>query len=480
MADLDQKLTEYGKSKVYPLHMPGHKRQPLYDMDPFSMDITEIYDFDNLNHPESIYQDLNQRIAALYGADHAHLMVNGSTGGNYVMLHAATDVNDTILVARNCHKSIYHMIEMRQLNCVSIEPAFSKRDEKEIEGNPLVSHIMESEIPGPIDPQSVEKILKTRPEIKAFILTSPTYEGISSDIPSLARICHANGCALLVDAAHGAHFMEGALHFPRNPIALGADLAVVSFHKTLPALTQTAAVLVAKDSMISDDLISRIIPYHQTSSPSYVLTSSVAACVRDLEENRSERFSIMYSRLEDFYREMKGLTKLMVYRPEHHDPSKILVYSPMGGADLMRRLRNDYAMEAEYAVGHYILCMMTISDQKEGYDRLKDALWKIDQELEEVNEKSEREFLAYDQMEDKKQEVKLYEVGRCPSQKVNIEDAVGEIAAEQLAIYPPGIPTCLPGEKITEIDVQKIKNALFDSLEVDGIDKNGQIRIILK
>ena len=159
MADLDQKLTEYGKSKVYPRHMPGHKRQPLYDMDPFSMDITEIYGFDNLNHPESIYQDLNQRIAALYGADHAHLMVNGSTGGNYVMLHAATDVNDTILVARNCHKSIYHMIEMRQLNCVSIEPAFSKRDEKEIEGNPLVSHIMESEIPGPIDPQSVEKIL---------------------------------------------------------------------------------------------------------------------------------------------------------------------------------------------------------------------------------------------------------------------------------------------------------------------------------
>ena len=146
----------------------------------------------------------------------------------------------------------------------------------------------------------------------------------------------------------------------------------------------------------------------------------------------------------------------------------------------MRRLRNDYAMEAEYAVGHYILCMMTISDQKEGYDRLKDALWKIDQELEEVNEKSEREFLAYDQMEDKKQEVKLYEVGRCPSQKVNIEDAVGEIAAEQLAIYPPGIPICLPGEKITEIDVQKIKNALFDSLEVDGIDKDGQIKIILK
>ena len=81
------------EEKVYPLHMPGHKRQPLYDMDPFSMDITEIYGFDNLNHPESIYQDLNQRIAALYGADHAHLMVNGSTGGNYVMLHAATDVN---------------------------------------------------------------------------------------------------------------------------------------------------------------------------------------------------------------------------------------------------------------------------------------------------------------------------------------------------------------------------------------------------
>ena len=130
---------------------------------------------------------------------------------------------DTILTARNCHKSLYNALYVNNLRAQYLTP-------------PVLPGF---EAAGGVTPQSVEEGLRAHPEAKLVVVTSPTYEGVISDISGIARAAHAHGVPLLVDEAHGAHLglAEG---FPQNAVQMGADLVVQSVHKTLPAFTQTA------------------------------------------------------------------------------------------------------------------------------------------------------------------------------------------------------------------------------------------------
>ena len=144
---LDQALENYSRSDIYPFHMPGHKRRKIeqngrdstetgnvkndevkthdeqrYDTqtkyenaDITDIDITEIDGFDNLHHPEGILKAAQQRMARLCGADQSFFLVNGSTAGLLSAVSAAVPRGGKILIARNCHKAVYHACFLRQL-----------------------------------------------------------------------------------------------------------------------------------------------------------------------------------------------------------------------------------------------------------------------------------------------------------------------------------------------------------------------------
>ena len=57
MTELYDRLKQYAETDWYPWHMPGHKRQMVEFVNPFSIDITEIDGFDDLHHPEGILKD---------------------------------------------------------------------------------------------------------------------------------------------------------------------------------------------------------------------------------------------------------------------------------------------------------------------------------------------------------------------------------------------------------------------------------------
>jgi arginine/lysine/ornithine decarboxylase len=109
---LYQKLKEYGESDYYPYHMPGHKRNPhAGDMASFyQIDITEIDGFDNLHHPEGIIREAQERAGRFYGGAETYYLVNGSTSGVLASIMTVTTPGDEILIARNCHKSVYHAV----------------------------------------------------------------------------------------------------------------------------------------------------------------------------------------------------------------------------------------------------------------------------------------------------------------------------------------------------------------------------------
>ena len=226
--NLYEKLNELAKSDIYPFHMPGHKRQ--LQESPFDViskiDITEITDFDDLHEPEGILKEEQEFAAGLYGADHTYYIVNGSTCGVLTAISAVCRWGDTIVMARNCHKSAYHAAYLQNLKVEYVEP---QRSEEGYPAGPVLAEEIEHAL------QRAEK----KQAARAVILTSPTYEGVLSDISAIAEIVHAHHAVLIVDGAHGAHLGFSA-EFPQSAVSQGADLIIQSLHKTLPAMTQTA------------------------------------------------------------------------------------------------------------------------------------------------------------------------------------------------------------------------------------------------
>ena len=252
-------LEEYSESDFYGMHMPGHKRnQKMMENDlPYEIDITEIDEFDDLHHADGIIREAQERAARLYCADETHFLVNGSTVGILSAIMGVTDKQDQILVARNCHKSVYHAIYLNELKPVYVYPEY---DEK-------------TGLNGEVRVDDITLLLDKNPNIKAVMIVSPTYDGVVSDVKKIAEVAHVHKIPLIVDEAHGAHFGFHP-YFPKNANENGADIVIHSVHKTLPSLTQTA-LLHINETSVNREKVRMYLHMLQSSSPSYVLMASI-------------------------------------------------------------------------------------------------------------------------------------------------------------------------------------------------------------
>ena len=177
MSELVKTLRNYADSDYLPMHMPGHKRRlGAGEMgDPFFIDITEIEGTDNLHHAEGVLKYVQEQAAELYHSEETHYLVNGSTCGILTAISGCVSRGGTILLARNSHKSAYHGVMLRDLNVKYLYPQST--------GNLGIN--------GAIDPADVEKMLEQDPSIQAVMITSPTYDGVVSDVRKIAEKRHS-------------------------------------------------------------------------------------------------------------------------------------------------------------------------------------------------------------------------------------------------------------------------------------------------
>lgn len=462
MEYLDLKLEAYAESGDYPFHMPGHKRVVAGLDNPYKIDITEIDGFDQLHASSGILKEAASRASNLYGAKKSYLLVNGSTCGILAAVSAAAKKNGTLLMARNAHKSVYHASFLNSLSTVYLNPAPGSFG-----------------ISGAISPGQVKEMLKKIPKISAVILTSPTYEGIVSDIASIAEIVHEYQIPLIVDEAHGAHF--GFHHaFPQTAVRLGADLVIQSMHKQLPSLTQTA-LLHWNSAYVQPQTIEKFLEIYETSSPSYVLMASMDRCMRVLQEKRKEMFTEYDAMLDDFYQNARQLTKLRVMCKEDvcfiggfdFDRSKIVISTEntdFSGRKLYDILRNDYHLQLEMCAGSYVLAMTSVMDQKEAFIRLYQALKEIDQKASHsVRQNGEIQTLTEHFYAAKEKKLELYEAMELPSKTVCFDDAPGKVAASFISLYPPGVPAIVPGEVIDRPFLENLRKIRKLRLNLQGV-----------
>lgn len=442
MSDLSlfEKLKAYTSGSIYPMHMPGHKRNSrLHGTGlPYDIDLTEIYGFDNLQNPEGILRQTEELASELYGSKRAFLSVNGSTGAILAAIYACVKPNDKVIMARNCHKAVYNAIEINRLQPVYINP----------EADALTG------LAGSITPEQVRQALSDNPEARLVIITSPTYEGVISDIREIAKAAHQRNVPLLVDAAHGAHLGFSPL-LGAGPVSEEADLTVMSLHKTLPALTG-CALLHTQGELVDEVSLRNAMNIFQTSSPSYVLLSSIDYCLRLLKDRGKELFADYEVRLKSFYGKAKQLKNLRVFSADglpdcvyRFDPGKLLILTGaagnLSGAKLAGLLREKHNIETEYALNEAVLAITSISDTDEGFDRLFEALTEIDGEL--VPAELRHIYMKHDLPQQAFAPGNLKgELG----QETEISKAVGRVSLEYVWAYPPGIPLLVPGEVIPE------------------------------
>ena len=496
-----ERLTEYAGSDAYPFHMPGHKRREIPDgipggfPDPYGIDITEIDGFDNLHHAEGILKDAMETAAAIYGADRSWYLVNGSTCGILSAVFAATENGGKLLTARNCHKAVYHAICLNRLEAEYLYP----------------EEITEFGINGGIRAEDVRKALEKdamrcagnsgdvrgkNTKIQAVLITSPTYEGVVSDIRAIADAAHEYGIPLIVDEAHGAHleYADQCHSFPKSALEYGADIVIQSLHKTLPCFTQTA-ILHVKGKLVDQDRVSRYLSMFQTSSPSYLFMAGMERCIRYMDGDGRNEMIRYEKRLEHFMERMEGLQVLEVLDREicgkyrtvaGWDPSKIVVSTMRAedfhGEELAETLRRKYHLEMEMTAPEYVIAMTSLMDTEEGFERLGTALLEIDgalrhcvepEQQKEKGESKEKERCETPEVTESKvlhpvRRMLICEAMDADTERTAFQDTVGKVSAEFVYLYPPGIPIIAPGEVFTDAIVEKIMAYKAAGLLVQG------------
>lgn len=475
MAELYNRLKEYSQNGRYPLHMPGHKRNidgynqsddPLSSVLP--LDITEIDGFDNLHDASGVIKEVEDRIAKLYGSSSTHIMVNGSTGGILSAIAAIASRGDTLLMARNCHKSVYHAAFLNKLKCVYLYPEF--KEEFDINGPVTVDEVK----------NQIEAAESEQCKIAAVILTSPTYDGIVSDINNIAKLVHEHDIPLIVDEAHGAHFGFEE-HYPESSVSY-ADIVIHSVHKTLPAPTQTAIIHINSE-LIDVQEVEKYLAIYQTSSPSYLLMAGVDRAMDILEAEGKERLNRLYLLRCKLDEELKLLTNIKIC-PDT-EPGKLLVSlkgTGMTGLWLSNKLRDEYNIETEMSCATYALGILSMMDTEDGINLIAQALKEIDLSIS-LNQDEDISKSLKDTGHNIKMPPHLiaskpiYEAWDLSGRWLNVDESVGEVAAEFVNLYPPGIPLAVPGEVISEELVRLLKEYKGEGFNIQGMD-NEKIKVL--
>ena len=461
-------LLQHADMDPVSFHMPGHKGMDFFRkygygefLEKFvDCDVTEIPGADNLFQAEGIIKDVMDRYAALYDVQNSFLLINGSSGGLIASIMASVRPGGKLIMARNCHKSVFNALTLAGVNPVYAQPEF----------------IEEYGISGAVTVDEIIRCMDENPDAEAVILPSPNYYGICSDIEAIAKAVHSRDKILIVDQAHGAHlkffhkfgFGEG---MPKSAEESGADLVIGSIHKTLASLTQSA-ILNHNTDRVSKYVLEDKLQMIESSSPSYILMSFLDINAEILEKHGEDAIGEWRREIDLFYEQLRQIPGLRIMDAGRMDLTKVNI--DMGaygidGAALEQELMK-YGIFSELYAGNVLMLMTGIGNTKKHFDRTIAALKEI----------AARHELRETESEAGASRFKAPAMGRLhpiPVDKelVPLDEAAGRICASSIIPYPPGIPFVCPGEEITEEMIDYVKALRDGGEKVIGLTDKSEV-----
>ncbi|MDI6641814.1 MAG: aminotransferase class I/II-fold pyridoxal phosphate-dependent enzyme [Elusimicrobiota bacterium] len=440
-------LLNHAKRKVVSFHTPGHKNGRAIDRrlknftgkNMYYFDVTVFPEVDSLHDPTGPIKKSQELVAKAYGVKQSLFLVNGSSVGNIAMLLASCDAGDSVILSRNCHKSALSGVILSGVWPIWIQPKVDRN----------LDIIFDS------SPEQIEEAIKQFPEAKAVFITSPTYNGVTTDLVKIAEICHRRGKILLVDEAHGPH-LKFHKDLPISAVEAGADLCVHSIHKILSALSQ-GSVLHFDSDVVDFNRTKKIVSMLQTTSPNYLILASIELA-RQQVVTSGEKMLEKVIRNAEFAR--KRINQLQNFfcitrkeiqaRQYDMDVTKLTINvtrTGLTGYQIEDILSKEYNIQVDCADLFNLIAIMGIGSDRSDVDKLLKALEEIDRKYhgEEKNWILDLPSLSTEMVMLPRDVFFSYKTKR-----VALNKACGHICAQVLTPYPPGIPVLVPGERITK------------------------------
>ena len=438
-------------------HVPAHQAGVgVYDSRRAELDLTELAHLDNLFYPTGALAESQDLLAKSFGSEKSYYLVNGSSGGIIAAIWSLCQPGDKVIVSRNVHRSVITGIVLS-----GAEPRFVPVED------------FNSGIPLNINVNNFESILAETEKPRAVIINSPSYWGVAPNLYQLGQIAQEKGLPLIVDEAHGGHFIFHH-QFPLSARDCGSDLWVNSAHKTLGALTP-GALLHRQGKRVNINALEDALSMFQTSSPPYPVLASLEA-VKD-EQNRDWEAVISLAQYaKEQINQGKGFFCLEI--PENRqgvesefemDPLRLTVLTrevSLNGYQVGKLLREEYGIEVEMSGLHYVLAIAHPQHEKKDMDALVRALKNIENNYPGEGWKTG----------DMEQTYPIPSLAVTPrgaaqgrKQKIPLEEAGGCVSAATVYPFPPGIPALIPGELIQEETLQRLKDLSSQGASVPGL-----------
>ena len=442
-APIYEALDRFGKMRVVPFDVPGHKRgrgNPelvrLLGEKCVGMDVNSMKPLDNLCHPVSVIRDAEKLAADAFGAENAFLMVGGTTSAVQSMVLSVVGSGEKIILPRNVHRSVMGALVLCGAVPVYVNPECDARL-----GIPLGMSL-----------EKLRRTIECTPDAKAILVNNPTYYGICSDLRAIVELAHKNNMLVIVDEAHGTHLYFGD-GLPVSAMAAGADMAAVSMHKSGGSLTQSSLLLTGP--RVNADYVRQIINLTQTTSASYLLLSSLDISRRNLALRGREAFGQVIE-LADYARgEINDIGGYYAYSEElvngdsifAFDRTKLSVHTldiGLAGIEVYDILRDEYDIQIEFGDLGNILAYLSIGDRMRDVERLVSALSEIKRRF--AKDKAgmmENEYIP------PVVAVTPQHAFYAKKRSLPLDETAGYVCSEFVMCYPPGIPILAPGARVT-------------------------------
>lgn len=441
---LHEALEKHRLERMAHFDVPGHKggrgnKELKYFLgeQTLKLDVNSMKPLDNLCHPVSVIKEAQQLTAQAFGAKEAFFIVNGTTAAVQAMIMSTCKSGEKVIMPRNVHRSAINALVVCGAVPVYVNPGINKQL-----GIPLGMSV-----------KDVEQAIIENPDAKAVMVNNPTYYGICSDLRKIVEMAHAHGMRVLVDEAHGTHFYFGE-HMPVSAMQAGADMAAISMHKTGGSLTQSSLLLCGEN--VNTDYVRQVINLTQTTSGSYLLMSSLDIARKNLSLHGKEMFQKTVDFAEYAREEINKLGGYYAFAQELEDGDTVYAFDPtklsvhtrdigLAGIEVYDLLRDDYGIQIEFGDIGNILAIISSGDRNLEIERLISAL----SEIKRLHSKDVTGMFDHEYINPKvvmPPQTAFYAEKRT----LPIMESAGEVCAEFIMCYPPGIPILAPGELITE------------------------------
>ncbi|HZC13481.1 MAG TPA: aminotransferase class V-fold PLP-dependent enzyme [Thermoleophilaceae bacterium] len=444
------------------LHVPGHKGGPGADpglvqaigASALALDIPALTWGIDVGEEPTPFEEAQRLAAEAWGARRTWWLVNGASQGNHAVLLTLAHRGDRVVTQRNAHSSTIDALVMSGLHPTFVAP--------ELDPELHIAHCL--------TPEALDRALADTPGAVGATVVSPTYFGAVADVAGLAEVAHRYGVPLVVDEAWGAHlpFHDDV---PTHALALGADLVISSIHKIVGSLTQSAMIHLGHGDLIEESVVARCVTLIESTSPNSLLFGSLDAARRSAAVHGHELLGETLAalrRARAAVREIPGLDALderLAGAPGvfDYDPLRLAIDvrgTSVSGFELARLVREQNDVHVELAGDNVLVGVFGMGeDAGDAAERLLNALRQaVDTVSAGPSARAHAAFAPPPPWGELVMAPREAFLG--PQEAVPTTEAVGRVAAESLAAYPPGIPNVLPGERLTAETLEYIEQTL--------------------